>query len=249
MLRLAISGADAVVANSEFLASGLRARFPACSSKTSTIYNGIDYSGVESGRGHPELWPPGQPRLLSALTLNFERKTDGARVLIDAFDIIRRECRDASYLIAAKSDNAHAVDRVRAHLERQPSSRHVRLDVNRRDVPDLLATADLFLYATPPDSSDSLPRALLEAQAASVPTVTTDTTGCGEAVLDGQTGRVVPYDASAVAEAALGLLENRDESSRMARTAKKTVRERFNWEAMAAAYEEVFLRAASRARP
>ena len=241
ILRFAVAGADTVVANSRFLADALRSRFPQHASKVWAIYNGIDFEAVEAGLSVPELWPTGKTRVLSVVTLNFERKTDGVRLLLDAFDIISRR-EDAFYFIAAKSDDPQTVDRLRAHLTNLSCSDRIRLEVNRGDIPDLLATADLFLYATPSDSSDSLPRALLEAQAAGVPTVTTDTTGCGEAVLDGETGEVVPYDAAALADRALSLLQNRNQASRMAANAQTVVRDRFSWDTMAEAYEEVFLR-------
>jgi glycosyltransferase involved in cell wall biosynthesis len=245
MLRLAVSGADAVVTNSAFLADELKARFPQYRDKMCNIYNGIDYDGIEAGRRVPKEWPPGHRRVLSVVTLQFEGKSMGVRLLLDAFERIGRRVSDATYLIAAKSENPAAVDDLRRYLRQHPLADRIRLHVNRRDVPDLLATADLFLYASPPDSSDSLPRALLEAQAAGVPTVTTDTTGCGEAVLHQRTGLVVEYDADAVAAAGVELLEARENALRMAEAGKKAVRDRFCWAAMADAYEEIFVRAAA----
>ena len=240
LLRLAVGGADAVVANSHFLAQALRETVPRHARKVTTVYNGIDYDGIEAGRRVPKEWLPGQKRVLSVVTLHFEGKSMGVRLLLDAFEKIGRRVSGATYLIAAKSENPAAVDDLRRCLSQHPLADRIRLHVNRRDVPDLLATADLFLYASPPDSSDSLPRALLEAQAAGVPTVTTDTTGCGEAVLNQQTGLVVEYDADAVATAGVELLEARENALRMAEAGKKAVRDRFCWAAMADAYEEIF---------
>jgi len=183
--------------------------------------------------------------------VNFGEKTDGVLRLLEAFDSISRRHQAATYLIAAKSESPEMLGRIRQHLSGLSCRDRVRLETNRDDVPDLLASADLFLYATPPDSSDSMPRALLEAQAAGVPTVTTDTSGCPEAVLDGETGKVVLYEADAIANAAMDLLEDRDLAGQLASRGKIAVRERFNWDAMAKAYEEIFLRIsdAKAARP
>ncbi len=245
LLRLVVGGADTVVANSRFLAQGLRDTVPRHAHKIMTVYNGVDYDGIEAGRRVPDEWPPGQRRVLSVVTLHFEGKSMGVRLLLDAFERIGQRVSDATYLIAAKSENPAAVEDLRRHLSQHPLADRIKLHVNRRDIPDLLASADLFLYASPPDSSDSLPRALLEAQAAGVPTVTTDTAGCGEAVLDQQTGLVVDYTADAVAAAGVELLEDRDKAVRMAEAGKKAVRDRFSWAAMAEAYEEIFVRAAA----
>jgi glycosyltransferase involved in cell wall biosynthesis len=116
-------------------------------------------------------------------------------------------------------------------------------------VPNLLAAADIFLYATPADSSDSLPRALLEAQAAGVPIVTTNTTGCPEVVTDGETGHVVQENANAIATAAITSLDNRKVALRQAKAGASTVRDRFSWESMATAYSEAFSKLAGRSSP
>ena len=242
LLRLAVGGADGVIANSRFLADELRQKFPRYAGKVSTIYNGVAFDGLNGASALPEAWPTGLPRLLSVVTAQFGRKSDGLRMLIDTFCLVSQRYPEAVYVIAAKSRNPAAVAEAQCYLKRLNLSGRVVLDMNRQDVPGLLAAADLFMYATPPDSSDSLPRALLEAQAAGVPTVTSATTGCAEAVLDGQTGRAVPYDPSAIAAAAVDLLESGEESARMAEAGQRLVRQRFSWDGMAAAYERLFLK-------
>jgi len=251
LLRVAIGGADALVTNSRYLSDVVKARFPKVARKTSAIYNGIDFDAIEAASPRKDAWLSGDLRVLSVVTVNFGEKTDGVLRLLEAFDSISRRHQAATYLIAAKSESPEMLGRIRQHLSGLSCRDRVRLETNRDDVPDLLASADLFLYATPPDSSDSMPRALLEAQAAGVPTVTTDTSGCPEAVLDGETGKVVLYEADAIANAAMDLLEDRDLAGQLASRGKIAVRERFNWDAMAKAYEEIFLRIsdAKAARP
>ena len=248
LLKMVVKGADAIVANSRYLEDGFRSRYPSHASKVSTIYNGIDYEQAGAGSPQPGEWPPGQLRVLSTVSLDFARKTEGARLLLDAYEIVGRRHPNASFLMAAKSAHPAMVASVKAGIAQLACADRVRLDVNRNDVPDLLATADLFLYATPPNSSDSLPRALLEAQAAGVPTVTTATTGCAEVILDGETGRAVAYDANAIADAASELLSDTDLARRMAERGKQTIRERFSWDTMADEYEHLFLRVAGAAQ-
>ena len=51
-----------------------------------------------------------------------------------------------------------------------------------------------------PSYREGMPKALLEAQAAGCPVVTTDTVGCRESILDNQTGFLVPlYNSSEIA--------------------------------------------------
>lgn len=52
-----------------------------------------------------------------------------------------------------------------------------------------------------PSYREGMPKALLEAQAAGCPVVTTDTVGCRESILDNQTGYLVPlYNSSEIAK-------------------------------------------------
>jgi len=243
LLRAAVRGAGAVVANSEFLATQLATRFPAYAQKITPIYNGVAYDAIDKAVKDRTAWGKGEPRLLSVLTLNFEGKVSGALLLIEAFDEIVRYYPSATYVVAAKSGKPEWLALFRAHIQRLVNADRIRGEINHPDVPSLLAAADLFLYATTEDSSDSLPRALLEAQAAGVPIVTTDTTGCAEVVSNRQTGRAVAADAQSIAAAALDLLSNPSEAQRMAVLGATSIRGRFNWQSMAAAYAQAFSQA------
>src|SRR5206468_35244 len=64
----------------------------------------------------------------------------------------------------------------------------------RRDVPALLASADVFCYTS---RFEGFPNALLEAMAAGLPIFTTRFTGVEEIIEDGATGLIVPQDDDA----------------------------------------------------
>lgn len=242
LLRIVLWGAGAIVTNSHFLSLSLSKRFLSQSHKIKPIYNGVDFEAIEAGEEKPEAWPAGKIRFLSIVTANFKRKTDGVLLLLKAFQLISDRLLDATFFVAVKSDNTDEMIRVRKYLKKLPCAQRVRIDVNRQDIPDLLATADIFVYATPPDSSDSLPRVLLEAQDAGVPTVATDTVGCPEAVLDGISGYIVPYNAEALAQSVLKVIEDSENAAGMAKTARKIVKKKFAWEKMAMEYGECFLK-------
>jgi glycosyltransferase involved in cell wall biosynthesis len=157
---------------------------------------------------------------------------------------VREQRRRVSLVVAAKTSSAlyrrQAEERVAAI-----GGGSVVLLFNSKSVPDLLASSDLFIYATPSDSNDSLPRALLEAQAAGLPAVTTDTVGCGEIVHDRRTGRVVPYDAGKMAEAILEIMDSAGSMQVMGEQAASHVRDTFSWARMGDRYAEVFVSAAA----
>jgi glycosyltransferase involved in cell wall biosynthesis len=65
----------------------------------------------------------------------------------------------------------------------------VQFTGERRDVPAVLAAADVFVL---PSVSEGLPISILEAMAAAVPVIATDVGGVPELVMDGETGVLVP---------------------------------------------------------
>jgi glycosyltransferase involved in cell wall biosynthesis len=247
LLDRVFAGATKIVCNSRFLEEYVASSAPRYRSKLLTIYNGIEFDRYAAGERKPI---PGINQdditILCVTALNFENKSKGLDLVLDAFERVLAVRKNVKLVIAAKA----AGQRYPRQAERSLRSRSCRGSVimfyNRRDIPDLLASSDIFAYATPENSNDSLPRALLEAQSAGVPVVTTDTTGCAEIVIEGKTGFVVPYDAAAMAERLLRLVDNCWLRHELGRKAQKWIQHRFNWDQMAAGYAEVFLEIAGR---
>jgi glycosyltransferase involved in cell wall biosynthesis len=119
---------------------------------------------------------------------------------------------------------------LREELERQAEGSRVRFLGARDDVPELLASFDVFAF---PSLFEGLCLAVIEAQAAGVPVVATPVGGIRETVVDGETGLLVPTrDPEALAAAIRRLLEDRPAAEAMAAEAKRRVRERFSAERM-----------------
>ena len=116
----------------------------------------------------------------------------------------------------------------------------------RRDVPALLAAADLFCY---PTRYEGFPNALLEALAAGRPIVTTRFAGWDEVVEDGRTALVVDVDDDAAAFAALArLLADPGLARDLGAAARRDAETRFGMQRMVdatLAYYEMLMAAAS----
>jgi glycosyltransferase involved in cell wall biosynthesis len=236
-----LAGASRIVCNSRYLRTKLALQFPQHAPKITTIYNGIEFERFASGRSIPiEGTPPEAAKLLAVMTWNYEGKSAGARLLIDAMGFITEKYPDARLIIAAKKRRDHYSDENEKYLSAKPWANAIKILYNRTDVPDLLASSDLFVYATPADSNDSLPRALIEAHAAGLPIVTTATAGCAEVVEDSVTGFAVRYDAKALAERVIDLLADAGKRREMGRRGREHVYDTFNWERMADAYADLF---------
>jgi len=141
------------------------------------------------------------------------------RTLIEAARLVP----EADFVVAGDGGLRH-------ELERQAAGSRVRFLGARDDVPELLASLDVFAF---PSLFEGLCLAVIEAQAAGVPVVATPVGGIRETVVDGKTGLLVPTgDPAALAAAIRRLLEDRPGAEAMAAEAKRRVRERFSVERM-----------------
>jgi glycosyltransferase involved in cell wall biosynthesis len=98
----------------------------------------------------------------------------------------------------------------------------------RRDVPELLATADIFVLSS---RSEGLPMTILEAMAAGLPVVASSVGGVPEVVVDGETGLVVPPgDPASLAAAIERLLADPALRRRLGGAARERVAELCSWD-------------------
>lgn len=89
----------------------------------------------------------------------------------------------------------------------------------------LLAAMDVLVL---PSKREGFPNVVLEAAAMEVPAIVSDATGCVDAVIDGETGSVVPVgDATALADAIEAILADSGRRSEMGRAARRRVEAEF----------------------
>ena len=121
---------------------------------------------------------PTRQCLLAVGRLNRQK---GYTDLIAAMKILRRQEPNYELLIAG---NGPQQDELKAQIKRDGLERHVKLLGLRRDIPQLMQIADLFVSAS---RWEGLPVAVLEAMASGLPMVITEV---------GDIGKVVPPDAA-----------------------------------------------------
>lgn len=236
-----LAGASWIVCNSQYLQARFRSQFPAYAHKMVTIYNGIEFETFASGRPLSiDGVSSDAPKLLAVMTWNYDGKAAGGRLLMDAMGYVVEKHPDARLIIGAKTSHGRYARENEAYLAGRPWKDSIKILYNQQNIPDLLATTDLFVYASLTDSNDSLPRALLEAHAAGLPIVTTATTGCPEVVEDSVTGFLVPHDAQALAERVIDLLADPGKRQEMGRRGRERVHRIFSWDRMAEAYARLF---------
>lgn len=94
------------------------------------------------------------------------------------------------------------------------------------DMAPLFAAASIVCL---PSYREGMPKSLLEAAAAGCAVVTTDVTGCREAIIDGQTGDLVPVrNGSALAQALLTLMRDAPRRHQYGANGRRLAAERFS---------------------
>ncbi|MHB1168349.1 MAG: glycosyltransferase [Longimicrobiales bacterium] len=160
----------------------------------------------------------------------------GIEELGSAWPSVGQAVPRAHLLIAGAGEHQHVLRDALAGTDR------VHWLGFRRDVPQLMKALDLLVL---PTHHEGFPNAIVEAMAAGLPVLSTTVDGPIEAVEHGVTGTLVPPgDASALAEAMIGLLQDHETRHEMARAARVRAEERFDVTKMIDAYEEVLLQRA-----
>lgn len=157
--------------------------------------------------------------------------------LLDALSLIRSDLPQRWLLLVAGRD-----DGIGVSLERHARDSGIADNVMwlglRPDVPELLAAADLSVL---PSHQEGFSNAIIEAMAAGLPMVVTDVGGNSEAVVDGQTGYVVPArDPRALAEAILRMARD-PQRAEFGKRGRQRVAQHFSLNACIDAYEALYL--------
>lgn len=230
--RVVAGSVDRYIAVSNEVASRLHERLGVPHSKLRVVYNGIPVDQFRRARdcGLRQTLSNGS-NLRIVLTVARLDRQKGHPTLLEAAAAVP----DALFVLAG--DGAE-----RATLERDAGARgiahRVRFLGRRTDVPALLASCDLFVL---PSFFEGLPLALLEAMAAGKPVVATAIGGTDEAVVDGETGLLVPPgNPSALAGAIRRMLDNPDLASTLAAAGQRRVAMRFSSHAMVAGVAAVY---------
>ena len=135
----------------------------------------------------------------------------------------------------------------RAHLEARVDAMGLRADVrfvgNRDDVPAWLSCLDVV--ALPSYGEEGVPQSLMQAAACGLPAVSTTVGAIREAVIDGETGLIVPpKDVPALAAALERLMTDAGLRTRMGVAARARAEREFGIDRMLDAMERVFAAAA-----
>jgi glycosyltransferase involved in cell wall biosynthesis len=220
-LREKLAAARAVVTVSEYNRRHLLGVWPRA--RVERIYNGIDL----------EKFVPGRDKHTPPAILNVGRLVEkkGLPDLIEACGILKKRGVPFRCEIVGKGD-----------LESWMRSRVAALGLEnvvfmqgprpQGEVRGLYRRSDVFVapcVVARDGNRDGLPTAIIEAMASGLPVVSTPVTGIPEAVVNGETGALVPEHApGALADALQDLLENPEIREKMGQAGRRRAEEMFD---------------------
>lgn len=166
------------------------------------------------------------------------REWKGHRFLLDAMKEVHARHPEWRLVIVGDGSPRPSLEARVAELGLQGV---VRFLGNRDDVPQCMATFDLFVL--PSFAEEGVPQAIMQAMACGLAVVSTPVGAIGEAVQDGLTGHLVaPRDAAALAKGLLALIEDPERRSRMARAGREYALAHFGIDEMLNRMEAIFRR-------
>jgi len=148
--------------------------------------------------------------------------------LLSAFQIVLRSYPYAHLMIVGQGELRET---LQAQTQRLGLQDKVTFTGLRDDVPELLAASDLFVLSS---TREGLPNSLLEAMAMSRPAVCTDAGGTKEALVDGETGILVPpRQPERLAIAICELIDDPLRRKQYGQAARKRIETEFDIQVMA----------------
>ena len=160
----------------------------------------------------------------------------GHEELVEAAVRVVPTFRSIIFLLVGRDSGT--MEATRAHVRERAIEGSFRFLGSRTDVPDLLRASDLFVH---PSREEGFSNAILEAMAAGLPVVACDVGGNPEAVVDGETGRLVPpRNAAAFASAVAELLADPEKRKTMGEAGRLRATGRFSLDRMVGEMESLY---------
>jgi glycosyltransferase involved in cell wall biosynthesis len=202
-----------------------------------TVYNGVDTGlygqPVDRVAGRRALGL--DPDALVVGTVARQEPVKDQSTLLQAFGAAATAVPNARLCLVGDGSERQALE----NQARQPAlAGKVHFLGRRADVASLLPLFDIFVLSS---ISEGLPLTILEAMAAALPVVATAVGAVPEAVLDGQTGKVVPAkDPHRLAAALTDLLRDPTLARRLGAAGQKRARELFDLKVMTSRYQDLY---------
>ena len=208
--------------------------------KAEVLHNAIDITAMSRGSSiRAKLGLDDTDIAIGTVAQVVQQK--GIDILIETARILLRERSDLTFLVAGRTapGEEEFCGRMRAAAEEPDLRGRVRFLGSRSDIPDFLASLDLFLL---PTRADAFPVAVIEAMAAGLPSVVGKVGGVPEMLSSPEIGRLVePLTAEAFAGAVREILALPDRGRSMGANARLSLTGRFDMATAGERLKKIYL--------
>ncbi len=217
------------LANSSACAEYIAERIGVAQEKFNVIYNGLEIEKFNLPDRRSELFasldiPPGA-KIVTMVGRLMQQKN--YPMLIETARMAKEHKLPLRFIVVGTGDMRNELEEMVRRLRLQDTVYFIGV---RSDIPEILASSDIFLFTT---MYEGFPNALLEAMAASLPVVTTDFAGARELIENSVTGTIVPInDVNAAFAALKSYLDNPSKARSIAAAARAFVEQRFSMRVM-----------------
>lgn len=227
---------EKIIANSKRVENFLINKEKINRKKIDVIYNGVDFdrfSSINKEEIRKTLTRVKKNNVVIGTIANFNPQKD-YRNLLKALSYVYQKKKNISLLVIGKG-NLEA--EIKKHVKKLQLENIVTFLGRVKNVEDVLHTMDIFVLAS---EREGFANVILEAMASSLPVVATNVGGNSEAIIDNNTGYIVPKkDPKALADKIIKLIDQPD----LANTFGNRGHERsrlFSIKKMVNSYEELY---------
>jgi glycosyltransferase involved in cell wall biosynthesis len=202
--------------------------------KIYVIPNGIDYSLFSKGS---RIKIVNEFKLKNKLVFcMISRLVTGKNhdELIRYFKKIREKYKNAVLLLVGDGPE---MDNLKSLAKECDESQNIIFTRSRKDIPDILAATDLFVF---PSSSEGWPNVVGEAMAAGVPVISYPAGDIKRIIRSGYNGVITEPNMTSLIEEAVSLAKNKNKMKLISANAKKTIKEKFSINALVNNYERLY---------
>lgn len=236
LYRWMLKGCDRIVFVCRAQAEHWARKYPELRSLSAVVYNGVDADRYDPALARDsalalrhQLHIAPDARVVSCIA-NM-RPEKGHEFLVEAF----AKLPNRPWLLLAGDGPLRA--RIQDLAARRAIQDRVAFLGIVPDVRPVIAAADVTVL---PSVAESFSMSMLESMAMGVPVVASDVGGLGEAIVDGETGALVPpRDVARLRQALQHILDRDDERRAMGSRARERVRAQFSLQGMASATGEL----------
>jgi len=230
---------DAVEVNSEIGGRAIERDLGVPSEKIELVRSGLDLSVFSSANRRDELRSEFGVAADQHLIVYMGRlrTVKGVEFGIRAFATALEQLPNIRMVLAGEGDQRNFLGSLVSELG---ISEQVEFLGVRNDVPELLGAADSVLM---PSLTEGFPRTAIEAMAAGKPVIATNVGGTPEAVIDGETGILVPArDSDALSAAIVRLVGDTDLQARLAQAGRKRAEKNYSVDRYVSRLDELYRR-------